>query len=64
MGFSPLGKGFIPIAVSLGLGVYLLLLPGYRLIKTSARSQAAILFNRASYYPLAVLIVITLSLMI
>lgn len=64
MGYSPLGKGFIPIAVSLGLGVYLLLLPGYRLIKTRTRPQAAILFNRASYYPLAVLTVISLSLMI
>ncbi|MHB8843072.1 MAG: UbiA family prenyltransferase, partial [Candidatus Aquicultor sp.] len=64
IGVSPLGKGFLPMAVSLGLGVYLLLLPGYRLIKTGARSQAAILFNRASYYPLAVLTVISLSLMI
>jgi len=64
VGFSPMGEKFIIVAASLGLGVYLLLLPGYRLIKTRARSQAVILFNRASYYPLAVLVVNSLSLMI
>jgi 4-hydroxybenzoate polyprenyltransferase len=64
LGVSPLGKAFVPFAASLGLGVYLLLLPGYRLIQTRARPQAVILFNRASYYPLAVLAVISLSLLI
>ena len=64
MWFSPLGGELNAIAASVGLGIYLLLLPGYSLIKTRARPQAVILFNRASYYPLAVLTVISLSLMI
>ena len=64
MRFSPLGGELSAVVASLGLGFYLLLLPGYQLIKTRARPQAVILFNRASYYPLAVLTVISLSLMI
>jgi 4-hydroxybenzoate polyprenyltransferase len=64
MGFSPMRGKFIIIAASLGIGVYSLLLPGYRLLKTRARPQAVILFNRASYYPLAVLLVNSLCLMI
>jgi len=64
MRFSPWGGELIAVAASLGLGIYLLLLPGYRLIQTKARPQAVLLFNRASYYPLAVLTVVSLSLMI
>jgi 4-hydroxybenzoate polyprenyltransferase len=64
VGLSPLKGEFMALTACLGLGVYLLLWPGYRLIKTKARPQAAHLFNRASYYPMAVLMVISLSLMI
>jgi 4-hydroxybenzoate polyprenyltransferase len=46
------------LTVSLLMSVYFLLLPGYRLYKTRQRQDAAALFNRASYYPLALLIVI------
>jgi len=45
-----------------GEGIYLLLLPAWGLLRSGARSQAATLFNRASYYPLAVLAVVLLSL--
>ncbi len=45
----------------LGLGVYLLLLPAWRLYRS--HDQAAALFNRASYYPLAVLAVILVNLL-
>ncbi|MBI4762998.1 MAG: UbiA family prenyltransferase [Deltaproteobacteria bacterium] len=61
---SPLRGEFLALTACLGLGIYLLLWPGYRLIKTGARPQAVLLFNRASYYPMAVLMVISLSLLI
>jgi 4-hydroxybenzoate polyprenyltransferase len=64
LGLSPLRGEFLALAACLGLGIYLLLWPGYLLIKTGARSQAVLLFNRASYYPMAVLMVICLSLLI
>ncbi len=44
----------------LGLGFYLLLLPAWRLFRS--QNQAAALFNRASCYPLAVLVVILVNL--
>ncbi|MCL4503833.1 MAG: UbiA family prenyltransferase [Deltaproteobacteria bacterium] len=44
----------------LGLGVYLLLLPAWRLYRN--HDCAAALFNRASYYPLAVLAVVLANL--
>jgi 4-hydroxybenzoate polyprenyltransferase len=61
---SPLRGEFLALTACLGLGIYLLLWPGYRLIKTGARPQAVLLFNRASYYPMAVLMAISLSLLI
>lgn len=61
---SPLRGEFMALAVCLAVGVYLLLWPGYRLLITRARPQAALLFNRASYYPMAVLAVISLSFII
>src|SRR5208337_2634814 len=45
-----------------GGGIYLLLLPAWGLLRSGARSRAATLFNRASYYPLAVLAVVLLHL--
>jgi len=41
--------------VAVAWGSYLLLLPARRLLATGGRDQAAALFNRASYYPLAIL---------
>ncbi len=54
-GSSPLR--FTPLLVGLAVaaGVYLLLLPAMRLYRTKDPEQAAALFNRASYYPLAML---------
>jgi len=42
----------------LAVGLYLLLLPACRLSRSPTCSRAAALFNRASYYPLAVLAVV------
>jgi 4-hydroxybenzoate polyprenyltransferase len=44
------------------LGAFLLLLPAWRLFETREPARAAFLFNRASYYPLAMLLVILAAL--
>jgi hypothetical protein len=43
---------------ALVIGIYFLLIPGYRLYAMKTRLQAARLFNRASYYPLAILVMV------
>ena len=45
-------------------GFYLLLFPAYRLYKNKESRQALILFNKASYYPLTLLLVVGIKLMI
>jgi hypothetical protein len=42
-------------------GLILLLIPAYRVFVTRERSQALVLFKRASCYPLALLIVMTIK---
>jgi 4-hydroxybenzoate polyprenyltransferase len=39
------------------IGTFLLIVPAYRLYKTKDRFEAITLFNRASYYPPALLVV-------
>lgn len=48
-------------ALGLAAGVFLLVLPALKLYDTQERAQASALFNRASYYPLAILAVVLLS---
>ncbi len=38
-------------------GVYLLILPAYKLLQTKDRNEASALFNRASYYPFVLLVI-------
>ena len=45
-------------------GLYLLLLPALRLFVSRGREEASSLFNRASYYPLALLIIVILDLLL
>ena len=52
----------IAVAAALGLGLYLLLFPAYRLYRVKTSAQAAVLFNRASYYPLAILVLVLATL--
>jgi len=52
---SPIGFNALFISGSLLVNCYLLILPAWRLNKSKARSQAMTLFNRASYFPLALL---------
>ena len=60
--FSRIAFNLPAIAVSTMAGLYLLLLPAYRLYRTKEKLQASLLFNRASYYPLSLLAVVSLYL--
>jgi 4-hydroxybenzoate polyprenyltransferase len=49
--------GLVYILISVTLGSYLLLLPALKLYRSRERSDAMALFNKASYYPLTLLII-------
>ena len=49
---------------SLVVGIYLLIIPAFRLQKTKQSRHALVLFNRASFYPLALLVLITIRILI
>ena len=58
---SPVRFEFPYILASMGVGLYLLLLPGLQLYKTRIRRDAMALFNKASYYPAVLFVVITIK---
>ena len=58
---SPAKLGVPYLAGALFSGFYFLILPAHRLFKTRAAEEACALFNRASYYPLAMLLVTMVS---
>jgi 4-hydroxybenzoate polyprenyltransferase len=49
--------GLVYILISVTMGSYLLLLPALKLYRSRERSDAMALFNKASYFPLALLII-------
>jgi 4-hydroxybenzoate polyprenyltransferase len=53
----------LSLAGAVGAGLSLLLLPAYQLYRSQNSSYAAVLFNRASYYPLAMLVIIAVDIM-
>jgi 4-hydroxybenzoate polyprenyltransferase len=55
---------FVGMASSFCAGVYLLLVPALRLYRTRGRSDALALFNRASYYPVTMLVIVILNMII
>ncbi len=59
-------SGFEMVAptISLILGIYLLLIPAIRLYQSNSRSDAMALFNKSSYYPLALLAAVLISFII
>ena len=56
--------GLAYIILSLVVGCYLLLLPALKLYRSEDRSHAMALFNKASYYPLALLVFVLLKMTI
>ncbi len=61
---SSLGINPPYVIVSLIVGIYLLLLPAFQTFISKKRSHAMQLFNKASYYPLAMLVVVVINLLI
>jgi 4-hydroxybenzoate polyprenyltransferase len=64
LGLSRVGATPFAVIAAACAGFYLLLIPAYRLLRTKERSAASILFNKASYYPLAVLVVVGIVMVI
>ncbi len=60
---SPLPRRSFFALLALGASCYLLIYPGLRLLQSRDRSTAMQLFNRASYYPAALLAVVLMSLL-
>lgn len=61
---SPLQFGALHLLAIAGLGVWLLLLPVLRLVEENDRSRAMDLFNKASHYPLSLLVVVMVRLVL
>jgi 4-hydroxybenzoate polyprenyltransferase len=61
---SPLTLGMIYLLALAGSGVWLLLLPVLRLVEANDRQQAMDLFNKASYFPLSVFVVVLVHLLL
>jgi 4-hydroxybenzoate polyprenyltransferase len=55
---------FVFVLIALMVGCYLLLFPAIKLYKIKDRDHAMALFNKASYYPLALLAVVVIKLLI
>ncbi len=60
----PVGFKFAGVAVFLGVGIYSLLWPAYRLYVTQERTEALALFNIASYYPAILLALVIINSLI
>lgn len=60
---SPLRHKEVLALLTLGVGCWLLIRPGLHLFRKRDRASAMALFNRASYYPPALLAVVLLGLM-
>ena len=61
---APVPGSFFPQLLILGLGIYLLLLPAWRLFRSQTPGEAASLFNHASYYPLVLLAVVLMGFLV
>ena len=61
---SQAGPGLIAGALSIVAGFYLLILPSLRLRRSKSRADAMALFNKSSYYPVALFAAALLNLVI
>lgn len=62
--FSQVEFGFIYVIISLAAGCYLLLIPAVKLFRTRKASDAMALFNKASYYPPALFVIVLMRLVL
>jgi len=62
--YSQVDFVFIYVIISFAGGCYLLLLPAAKLFQTLKASDAIALFNKASYYPPVLLVIVLIRLMI
>jgi hypothetical protein len=61
---SPINLGTFYLLASAIVGFMLLLRPGYQLYQRQEGRQAAVLFDNASYYPLAQLAIISIFILL
>ncbi len=61
---SPLSLGLPYSLATIAIGIFLLLIPAYQLYQTQEGRKAAALFDKASYYPLAQLTLITIFVLL
>jgi len=61
--FSRTAYAITFIVLPLAAGCYLLLLPALKLSKSRERCHAMVLFNKASYYPLVMLLIVLIKIM-
>jgi 4-hydroxybenzoate polyprenyltransferase len=61
---TPARFPFPYVIIALVTGICLFLLPAYRLYRSRELRHAMVLFNHASYYPLALLVVVLVKIMI
>ena len=62
--FSQVEFAFIYVIIAFAVGCYLLLLPSVKLFRTRKASDAMALFNKASYYPPALFVVVLIRLVL
>jgi 4-hydroxybenzoate polyprenyltransferase len=60
---TPLQPSFPFYAAAIGAGIYLLILPVIRLLRTRERDAASALFNRSSWYPCSLLFIMLAALL-
>ena len=64
LNFAQLKFGIVFALLWLGTGVFLLFIPALRLSKIRDMTHAMILFNRSSYFPLALLLLVVVQLLL
>jgi 4-hydroxybenzoate polyprenyltransferase len=61
--YSQIDNPAFSVILALGIGIYLLFLPALKLYRTLQAPDAMALFNKASYYPPALFVIVLIALM-
>jgi 4-hydroxybenzoate polyprenyltransferase len=62
--YSQIDNLIFSVILALGIGAYLLLVPALKLYRTLQAPDAMALFNKASYYPPALFVIVLIALML